>query len=380
MTALAWRIDGPSGAPVLVLLNSVGSTTEMWTPCLAPLAEHFRVVRVDARGHGASPPAAPGGSTTLADLGHDVLAVLDELGVERAHFAGLSLGGMTAMWLAIHHPQRVARLALLCTSAYLPPAQAWLDRAASVRRDGMAAIADERVRLWVTPPLAGRDPELVIRLRTMIAGVDAESYAQCCEAIAAMDLRPDLGRIAAATLVVAGRQDLATPPEHARVITDGVAGGRLEVLDPAAHVATVEQPGAIADLLLGHFAAGATLAAGFATRRAVLGDAHVERSIETTTEFSAPFQEFLTRYAWGDVWSRPQLSRRDRSVVTLAALVALGAEHELAMHVRAARRNGLTPDEITEVLLHTALYAGLPRANRAFTIAGEVLAADESAD
>ncbi len=284
------------------------------------------------------------------------------------------------MWLAVHRPQRVARLALLCTSAHLPPAQAWLDRATTVRREGMAAIAAERVRFWVTPPLADRDPELVAGLRTMIAGIDAESYAQCCGPIAAMDLRPDLGRIAAPTLVVAGRQDLAIPPEHARVIADGISGARLEVLDPAAHLATVEQPGPIAELLLAHFGGGATLAAGYATRRAVLGDAHVERSIQAATEFSAPFQEFLTRYAWGDVWSRPQLSRRDRSVVTLAALVALGAEHELAMHVRAARRNGLTAEEITEVLLHTALYAGLPRANRAFAIAGEVLAAEGNSD
>ena len=194
-----------------------------------------------------------------------------------------------------------------------------------------------------------------------------------------MDQRADLGRIAAPTLVVGGRQDQATPLEHSQVIADSIAGARLEVLDPAAHLATVEQPAAVADLLLRHFGGGATLSAGYATRREILGDSHVDRSIEATTEFTAPFQEFLTRYAWGDVWSRPQLSRRDRSIATLAALVTLGAEHEIAMHVRAARRNGLTPEEITEVLLHTSVYAGLPRANRAFAIANEVLAEDDEA-
>jgi 3-oxoadipate enol-lactonase/4-carboxymuconolactone decarboxylase len=241
----------------------------------------------------------------------------------------------------------------------------------------MAAIADERVGFWLTPPFATGNPDVAARLRTMIAGVDAESYAQCCEAIAALDLRADLARVAAPTLVIAGRQDRAIPPEHAEIIAKGVADARLEVLDPAAHIATVEQPGAIAGLLLRHFRAGATLAAGYATRREVLGDAAVERAIAATTEHTAPFQEFLTRYAWGDIWSRPELPRRERSIVTLAALVAIGAEHELAMHLRAARRNGLTPAEISEVLLHTALYAGLPRANRAFTIASEVLAEDE---
>ena len=138
---------------------------------------HPRTRRVAA----CRPPAR---STTIEDLGNDVLAVLDELGADRVHLAGLSLGAMTGMWLAIHHPERIPRLALLCTSAYLPPEQAWLDRAETVRRDGMAAIADERVRFWVTPQLAESNPALMARLRAMIISVDAESYAQCCEAIA----------------------------------------------------------------------------------------------------------------------------------------------------------------------------------------------------
>jgi 3-oxoadipate enol-lactonase / 4-carboxymuconolactone decarboxylase len=368
---VAWRTDGPQGAPTLVLLHSVGTTNDMWTPCMGVLAEHFRVVRIEARGHGDS-PASPHGAQ-IADLGADVLAVLGELRLGRVNVAGLSLGGMTAMWLAIHHPERVGRLALLCTSAYLPPAQGWLDRAATVRTDGMAAIADAVVAGWITPPLAARDPALVARLRGMLTGVDSESYAQCCEAIAGLDLRADLARIAAPTVVVAGEDDPAIPPTHSRAIADGIAGARLEIITPAAHVATYEQPGRIAALLLDHFRAGGVLAAGFKTRRAVLGDAPVDRAIAATTELTAPFQEFITRYAWGDVWSRPGLARRDRSIATLAALVTLGAEHEIAIHVEAARRNGLTPDEIAEVLLHVAVYAGVPRANRAFAVARDVL-------
>ncbi|MGH8960112.1 MAG: 3-oxoadipate enol-lactonase [Jatrophihabitantaceae bacterium] len=377
MSDLYWREDGPAGAPPLVLLNSLGTTTEMWAPLLAPLAEQFRVIRVDFRGHGGSPPSEPGSPCRIEDLGRDVLAVLDRVGVRSVFLAGLSIGGMTAMWLAAHHPARVRRLAVLCTSAYLPPEQGWLDRAATVRDAGLEAVADAVVGRWITPDLALRDDDLLTGLRAMLTSVDAEGYAQCCEAIGSMDLRDDLPRIAAPTVVVAGAEDLAIAPSHADVIVSGVAGARLDVLSPAAHLATVEQPGAIARTLLAHFGGGGTLAAGFATRRAVLGDAHVDRAVANTTEFSAPFQDLITRYAWGDVWTRPGLGHRDRSIATLAALVTLGAEHEIALHVRAALRNGLSRDEIGEVLLHTAVYAGVPRANRAFAVARSVFDATD---
>lgn len=370
---LSYREDGPADAPPLVLLNSVGSSTAMWEPCVGPLAEHFRVIRVDARGHGASPAAGPG-RTTLADLGRDVVALLDRLGLERVHLAGLSLGGMTAMWVAAHAPQRVNRAVLLCTSAHLAPATVYAERAVAVRAHGMEPIADAVVARWVTPGLAGRDPELMASLRAMLTAVDAESYAQCCEAIAELDLRPDLGRIAAPTLVIAGGQDVATPPAHAEVITQGIAGARLEVIDDAAHVATVETPGRIVALMLDHLRGPGTLAGGFAVRRAVLGDEYVDRALASTTPVDAGFQEFLTRYAWGEVWTRPGLSRRERSIATVVALTTLGAEHELAAHVRGALRNGIAAEEIIELLTHCAVYAGMPRANRAVAIARQVLA------
>jgi 3-oxoadipate enol-lactonase len=265
---LSWQADGPTGAPTLVLLSSLGANHAMWAPCVDALAEEFRVVTIDARGHGRSPAAPPGAGCTLADLGRDVLAALAELdeleglGGGRVHLAGLSLGGMIAMWLAAYHPQRVGRLALLCASAHLPPAQGWLDRAATVRARGMTAVADAVVGRWITPELADRDPALAAGLREMVTSTDPESYAQCCEAIATMDLRPNLARIAAPTLVIGGTQDPATPPEHQRAITAGIPGARLELLDPAAHLATAEQPGQITRLLLAHFGAAATLATG----------------------------------------------------------------------------------------------------------------------
>jgi 3-oxoadipate enol-lactonase/4-carboxymuconolactone decarboxylase len=368
------HVDGPADAPPLVLLGSVGSTLHMWDPVVGPLAEQFRVIRLDHRGHGRSPAAAAGRPCTLADVAADVVATLDDVGVDRAHVVGLSLGGMIGMWLAVHRPERVARLGLLCTSAYLESRQGYVERAALVRARGMSAVADAVVARWITPGLAARDAALADGLRAMVSGIDAESYAQCCEAIGGMDQVADLTRIAAPTLVIAGAEDPAIPQADAEVISAAVAGARLEVLADAAHVPTFEQPGRLAVILLEHLRGAATLTAGYRTRRAVLGDAHVDRSVAAITPVTAAFQEFLTRYAWGDVWSRAELPRRDRSIATLAALVALGAEHELPMHVRAARRNGLTDEEIAEVLMHTALYAGLPRANRAMAILQAVLA------
>jgi 3-oxoadipate enol-lactonase/4-carboxymuconolactone decarboxylase len=276
----------------------------------------------------------------------------------------------------------VDRLALLCTSALLGPASGWTDRAATVRASGTGAVAPAVVGRWFTDARRKADPDLVARHERMIAAQPPGGYAACCEAIAVMDLRADLPRIVAPTLAIAGAEDPVTPPEHLRAIAAAVPGARLLVLPEAAHLACVEQPAAVNTALALHLAGGgagdlddaARRARGMRTRRAVLGDAHVDRAVAGTTPFTAGFQDFITRTAWGDVWNRPGLSRRDRSVVTLTALVALGHENELEMHVRAALRNGLSPDEIGEVILHTAVYAGVPAANSAFARAARVIA------
>lgn len=379
----AHDVTGPQGAPVVVLLGSLGSTRAMWDPQVGPLSRDHRVVRVDLPGHGGTPlgeHGQPDQELTAADLGAAVLAVLDHLGVARAHLVGLSLGGVTAQWLAVHAPARVLTLSLLCTSAHFGGATNWRERAAAVRADGTASIAEAVVARWFTPALAARDPELVAQARAMVAGTPDDGYAACCEVLAGWDARPDLGRITAPTLVLGGSEDPATPPEHQQVIADGVVGAVLHVLDGAAHLANLEAAGAVTALLLAHLGrhgAGGQHdelhRAGMAVRRAVLGDAHVDRAVAATTELTRGFQDVITTGAWGSVWTRPDLGRRDRSVVTLAALTALGMEHELAMHVRAAVTNGLTPAEIAEVLLHTSVYAGVPRGNRALALAGDVL-------
>jgi 3-oxoadipate enol-lactonase len=248
--AVSYTVDGAADAPVVVLSNSLGATRGMWDPQVPALAERYRVVTYDTRGHGESP--APAGPYSLDDLVDDLVALLDEVGAERAHVAGLSLGGMTAMRLAAREPGRVQRLALLCTSAK-PDPQPFLERAAAVRAGGTAPLAPTVASRWVTPPFAAEHPELVARLEAMIAGSDDEGYAACCEVVAAVDLREDLGRITAPTLVVSGAEDPALPPPHQQVIADGIADAELLTVSPGAHLANLERTLEVTGALLGHF-------------------------------------------------------------------------------------------------------------------------------
>ena len=246
--------QGPPDAPVVVLIGSLGSTRQMWDPQVPRLADHFSVVRYDTRGHGQSP--VPPGPYQIADLVADLVAVLDDLGVQRAHLVGLSLGGMTALLAAATHPDRVDRMAVLSTSALLGPASGWADRAELVRSSGTAAVADAVVERWFTPAHRAADPGLVAWARAMVAATPAEGYAACCGAIQRMDLRDELPGIKAPVLAIAGRQDPTTPPEHLAAIVGAVPDGRLVVLDAAAHLANLDQPAAVTELLVDHLDGG----------------------------------------------------------------------------------------------------------------------------
>jgi 3-oxoadipate enol-lactonase len=250
---VSYTVDGPAGAPVVVLSNSLGATRGMWDPQVPPLAERYRVVTYDTRGHGESP--APAGPYSLDDLVDDLVALLDEVGALRAHVVGLSLGGMIGMRLAAREPDRVDRLTLMCTSAKTEP-QGFLDRAAAVRSGGTAPIAPTVVSRWLTPPFAAEHPDLVSRLEGMIAGADDEGYALCAEVVAGIDLREDLGRITAPTLVISGAEDQALPPAHQQAIADGIAGAEFLSVSPGAHLANLERPLEVTGALLAHLDAG----------------------------------------------------------------------------------------------------------------------------
>lgn len=246
--ALHHEIAGPADAPVVLLGHSLGTSSRMWDGVAPALAERLRVVRFDHRGHGRSP--VPPGPYEIADLAGDVLALMDGLAIERAHHCGLSIGAMVAMWLGAHAPERVDRLILLCTSAHHPLASAWAQRAAAVLAAGTTEpVADSVVDRWLTPAFAAAHPEVRAHVRGLLLASPPDGYAACCGAIERMDLRTDLPRIAAPTLVVAGDEDPATPLEHQERIATAIPGARLEVIAGAAHLATAEQPAAVTRLL-----------------------------------------------------------------------------------------------------------------------------------
>jgi 3-oxoadipate enol-lactonase len=250
VTALHHEITGPDDTPVLLMGGSLGTTLHMWNGQL-PLAQRLRLVRFDHRGHGASP--VPEGPYEIADLGRDVLELMDALGLASASYCGLSIGGMVGMWLGANAPERIERLVLLCTSAYMPPASRWQERARTVLEAGsVEPIADTVISGWLTPGYAAEHPEVWAELREMLVGTDPEGYAACCGAIERMDLREDLSAVRASTLVISGSDDPAAPPPEQEKIAAAIANSRHEVVGPAAHVAAIEQPDAINRLILEH--------------------------------------------------------------------------------------------------------------------------------
>lgn len=245
-------LEGPPGAPVLVLGNSLGTSAMVWDRQVAALGERFRLLRYELPGHGGS--AAWPGPYSIGGLGAWLLALLDSAEIERASYCGISLGGMIGMWLAANAPDRIAALALVCTSAYLPPAEGWRARAELVRAEGMASLSAPSAGRWFTTAFADREPAVVASFIAELERTDPVGYAGCCLAIADMDLRADLSSIKAPTLVISGADDPATPPEHGAAIAAGIEGARHVVAEGAAHLATVSSPEEVTAALLDHLA------------------------------------------------------------------------------------------------------------------------------
>lgn len=241
-------LEGPEGAPVIVFTGSLGTDLGMWQPQSDALRSRFRTLRYEMRGHGRS--EVPPGPYSMDDLGSDLVALLDRLGIERAAVCGLSIGGMISMWVAAHAPERVERLVLCCTSPLLGPRDAWLERAATVRAGGVEAVADGVLGRWFTPAFRDSHPAVLERMRQVLVSTPREGYAGCCEAIAAMDLTGDLPSVNAPTLVLSAEHDPSTPPEHGRRIASLIPGARFELVSNAAHLASVEQAEVITALLL----------------------------------------------------------------------------------------------------------------------------------
>ena len=371
--------------PLLVLGPSLGTSAgTLWAPAAELLTEHFTILAFELPGHGLdrSRPTAP---LTMGELAAGVLEMVDEVGAEHFYYAGDSVGGAIGIQLLLDAPERVLGAALLCTGARIGTPEGWQERIETVRSGGTASLVEASSQRWFGPGFVEREPDRAAALLTALAEATDEGYAAVCGALADFDERARLAEVRAPVLALAGSHDEATPPDLLRLLADGVPTGTFWVLDGVGHLAPAEAPADVARLLAKQLLGVGrgprpdeertheAFHAGERVRREVLGDAHVDRAQAATTPLTADFQDFITTYAWGGVWARDGLDRRSRSMITITAMVALGHTEELALHVRAARTNGLTDDEIAEVILHSAVYCGVPAANKAFAVAQRVL-------
>jgi 3-oxoadipate enol-lactonase len=236
--SIAYRLDGDPGAPVLLLSNSLGTSMAMWEPQLAAFSGSHRVLRYDSRGHGRS--NAPAGSYSMDRLGRDAVLLLDALGIERVDFCGLSKGGMVGQWLGYRHPERLRRLVLANTSAYMGPPDGWQVRIDTLMQLGMASIAENILDRWFTPSFIVENGGVVETVRTELLAISPSGYAGCCAAIRDMDMRATSRLIYVPVLVIGGDRDPATPPDHARFLADAIDGAELTMLD-AAHLSNIER-------------------------------------------------------------------------------------------------------------------------------------------
>jgi 3-oxoadipate enol-lactonase len=236
---LNYQVEGADDAPWLVLSNSLGTTLDMWAPQIPALAKRFRVLRFDTRGHGKS--SVTPGPYTIAQLGGDVIALMDHLNIPRAHFCGLSMGGMIGMWLGANHPARIDRLVLCNTSARIGPPEIWNTRIDKVNSEGMAPIVPGVIDRWFTKGFQERAPQQVQTVVQMLLTTPPAGYTANCAAVRDMDQREGLGGIAAPTLVIGGTHDLATPPQDSKLVADRIPGGSYVELD-AAHLSNWEWP------------------------------------------------------------------------------------------------------------------------------------------
>ncbi|ODS59227.1 MAG: 3-oxoadipate enol-lactonase [Acidobacteria bacterium SCN 69-37] len=370
-----YRIDGPADAPVVILSHSLGLDHGMWDAQAADLARHVRVVRYDTRGHGAS--AAPAGDYTIEQLGRDVLALADALGIPAFAFCGLSLGGMIGQWLGIHAPERLTHLVLANTTARVSEPAAMDARRRAVLEGGMAAVVETAMSRFFTPVSLQRDSPVVAAARRTLLASSAVGYAGCCAAIRDMDQRASIARITVPTLVIGGDLDVSMPWDpHGHTLASSIPGATVVRL-PTAHLSNLEQPRSFSAALFRFLLPrpADALAAGMPVRRAVLGDAHVDRSIAGATDLTREFQALITRFAWGTIWTRPGLEHRTRRLLVLAMTAAMGRWEEFRLHLRSGIAHELEWVDVEEVLLQVAVYAGVPAANTAFHIATEERAA-----
>lgn len=366
---LNYKLQGTPNSPVLVFSNSLGSEMMMWDELVPYLLPFFRVLQYDTRGHGGSEITPE--PYTIALLGQDVIDLLDQLSIETAYFCGLSMGGLIGQWLGIHHPERIKKLVVSNTGAKIGNDERWNSRIETITQHGMQAIVDDTMERWFTESFRQNNPQRVAETKAMFLRSHVQGYVNCCAAIRDADFREQLQNNTVETLVITGDEDPVTNVEQAEFLAKNIPNATLKIL-PARHLASTEFPKEYAAILIDFLVGKSTYDQGMHVRRSVLGYAHVDKASGNINSFNADFQNFITNYAWGEIWTRPDLSKHNRSLITMAMLIALNRKAEFKMHVKASFNNGVTVAEIKEVIMQSALYCGLPAANEAFHSAEEV--------
>jgi 3-oxoadipate enol-lactonase / 4-carboxymuconolactone decarboxylase len=372
---LYYRLEGKPGAPLFMLSHSIGADHGMWAPQVGALLPYFQILRYDTRGHGASD--APRGDYSIETLARDALGIADALEVGKFAFCGLSLGGMIGQWLGMHASDRLSALVLANTSPMLGPASNWDTRKKLVLEGGMAAIVDMAMQRFFSPAAWVSEDAHAHSVKNVLLSTNPIGYAGCCMAIREMDHTAGLRKIRVPTLIIAGDRDVSTPWEgHGEILEREIPGARSVRL-PAAHLSNIERPHsfnlALLDFLLSPQECADPLTAGFDKRRAVLGEAYVDAAMSAANDFTRDFQELITRYAWGTIWTRPGLPRRVRRLLVLAIAATQGRWEEFRLHLRSGLEHELEPCDVKEALLQTAIYAGVPAANTGFAVSREEL-------
>jgi 3-oxoadipate enol-lactonase/4-carboxymuconolactone decarboxylase len=373
-TRIFYRLEGAEGLPVLAFSHSISTDHAMWEPQVHDLLPYFQILRYDTRGHGASD--TPAGEYSVEDLGRDFVGLLDALKIPSVAFCGLSMGGMVGQWLALHAPERLTALILANTGARIGTTESWNSRMSGVRQAGMAGIVDAIMPRFFSSESLMKNRPHVGSVRSVFLGTDPAGYLGCAAALRDFDATADVKKIPTPTLVIGSDNDVSTPWTGCSEILASEISGARAVRLPTTHLSNLERPHAFTSALSDFLLPGASsdvLEAGLAVRRKVLGDAHVDRAIAGTTDFTREFQELITRYAWGTLWTRPGLDERTRRLLVMAIAAALGRWEEFRLHVSSALKDGMEPSEIKELLLQTAIYAGVPAANTGFHIAQEEL-------
>ena len=376
--SVAYRLLGSEVNPLIVLAHPLGMSQAVWDDVIPALLPRYRVLTWDLPGHGAS-QAVSGTQITPADLAEEVLALVALAGVQRFHFAGTSIGGVVGQQLIAAHPDQLLSATLTNTGAVIGNPDLWNTRAGRVRQEGLEAMAEEIVPRWFAPATFEASPALKAGWCVQMGRGDDESYAQLCEMLGRDTFTGKLSGKRAKVQLFGGSEDVATPPAVLDVLSAELGGVPLEVFDGVGHVPSVEAPALFAQKLLAVLAMdlgdvanqGVPYSTGLETRKQVLGEEHVARSTANANSLDAPFQQMITRLAWGELWSNDDLTRRERSMITTGILAALGRE-ELTLHLKTAKRIGLSEAELRQVLMHVAIYGGVPAANHAFALAKEL--------